>query len=471
MQTQPNRHHIVIGDGLAAAEFAKNTILSSGDRLTIVGPNSDELGRGLAYSKVPAGHPWHLAYLLNSPSENVDPDFGRWVHANWSGIAERMQGRKPDWLAAGQSYISEGDYTALNAPREIFGDYLCSLVSKSMEALVKQGVIVKRVREYATGIDFDIATKQFHASLQTGETLVASHVDVATGGAQNQSLFDADGHCSFSQLYGNEVAIIERAKLGGTVVCLGSNAAMLDTLRLCQSVLPSVELDFLVVSPSANLPEPLIPSQPRKRANVNLKPNYANAKDLFGALSKQMDELRQQGYRMADMRGSFKAAILKNGLESLLADPDETKKVVGLMERLFLRGTRDSLADFQSLQSKGQIRFVAGRLGALETGSEGISLVIEHSNGTKQRLSASAVVNCAGAGKAPRFDAMTEVLLDKDWLTRCSVSNGLVVGEGLKAGPAGLRYISPSVTTIGKRVLAFSLYDASELRAAVNAAH
>jgi hypothetical protein len=174
---------------------------------------------------------------------------------------------------------------------------------------------------------------------------------------------------------------------------------------------------------------------------------------------------------MADMRGSFKAAILTIGLESLLSDPDETKKVVGLMERLFLRGTRDSLADFQSLRSKGQIRFVAGRLGALETGSEGISLIIEHSDGTEQRLSATAVVNCAGAGKTPRFDMMTEVLLEKGWLTRCSISGGLVVGEGLKIGPVGLRYISPSVTTIGERVLAFSLYDASELRAAIDAAH
>lgn len=463
------RHHIVIGDGLAAAEFAKNTMMSRGERLTIIGPNSKQLGRGLAYSKVPIDRPWHLAFLLNSPSESVDPEFGRWVCDHWDDIAKRMQDSEPDWLAAGQAYISEGDYGALNAPRELYGDYLCSLVDRQMGVLLGQGVIVKQVAACATDIDYDAAENQFYVSLDSGEKLIASHVDIATGGAQIQSLFDADGKYSFAQLYGNEGAIAERAKQGGTVVCIGSNAAMLDTLRLCQSVMPS-GVDFLAASPSGQVPEPLIPSQPRKQAKASLKPRYATAQDLFVELSKQVDEFRQQGYRMADIRGPFKAAITNAGLESLLSDANEARKVLGFMERLFLRGTRDSLADLQSLQNKGQARLVAGKLLEVRTRDDGISLTFEHSNGKQEILSATALVNCAGAGKAPRFDSMTEILLKKSWLTRCPVSGGLEVGSGLKIGPEGLRYVSPSVTTIGETVLAFSLYSASDLRSAVRAA-
>lgn len=470
MQKKNSRHQIVIGDGLTAAEFAKTTTLASGDRLTIIGPNIQELGRGVAYSKIPTVQSMHLAFLLNSPSESVDPDFGRWVHDNWGSITNRMAGRYPDWLAAGQAYISKGEYAALNAPREFFGDYLCASANRSLDQLVRQGVTVQRVADHATSIDYDATQKQFHVLLESGETLVASCVDIATGGVQPQFLFDADGQYSFSQLYGNEQAIAARVKQGGAVVCLGTNAAMLDTLRLTQSVSSNEKLVFLAVSPSAKLPEPLIPSQPRKRAVVTLKPHYMNAQDLFAALSQQMNELRQQGYRMADMRGPFKTALINAGLESLLSGPNEARKVLGLMERLFLRGTRDSLADFQSLQDKGQVRLVAGRLDDLKIGTDRLSLTIAHSNGTKETLCATALVNCSGAGKAPRFDTMTETLLEKGWLSRCAVSGGLEVGEGLKAGPEGLRYLSPAVTVIGERALAFSLYDASELRAAVKAA-
>ena len=460
-----NRHHVIIGDGLTAAEFAKNVVLTAGDRLTIVGSNSNELGRGLAYRKVSEDHPWHLAFLLNSPAESVDPEFGRWVRDNWDDIAKRMQGRRPNWLAAGERYSKVGDYGALNAPRELFGEYLCSLVDQKISTLRARGVTVNRLDACAMGMDYEVATQQFHISLDSSETLIASQVDVATGGAQVQSLFAADGQYSFSQLYGNEAAIAERVKQGGSVVCLGANAAMLDTLRLCQSV--SATLNFCAVSPSGQLPEPLIPSQPRKRAEVSLEPHYASAQSLTAALSCQMDALRRQGYGMAEMRSPFKSAILTAGLESLLSDPKEARKVMGQMERLFLRGTRDSLADFKSLQNDAQVQLIAGRLVDVKPGSNHIVVTIERRDGSCEERPATALINCAGAGRAPRFDTMTEILLDKGWLTRCPISGGLEVGSGLNIGPIGLRYLSPAVTAIGEKALAFSLYDASELRAAV----
>ena len=49
------------------------------------------------------------------------------------------------------------------------------------------------------------------------------------------------------------------------------------------------------------------------------------------------------------------------------------------------------------------------------------------------------------------------------------MSGGLEVGEGLNAGPKGLRYLSPDVTVVGSQPLAFSLYDASSLKQQVQA--
>ena len=470
MSSFSKRHHVIIGDGLTAAEFAKCAPLSSGDRLTIVGPNSKELGRGLAYRKVSTDSPWHMTYLLNSPSESVDPDFGKWVCENWSSIARRMQGKHPNWLAAGEEYISQDDYSALNAPREVYGDYLSSLVNKSLYAAAERGVIVERVHACATNIEYHSDKQLFSVALDTGKELIASRVDIATGGAQTQSLFEADNQYSFARLYGHEEAIAKRLKQGGRVVCLGTNAAMLDTLRLAQAVRPSTPINFIAISTSARLPEALIPSQPRKLAKVTLKPHYASAQDLYLSLLSQMDDLRGQGYRMAEMRSPFKAAILEAGLESLLSDSNETRKVLGLMERLFMRGTRDSLADFQTWRDNGQARLVAAKLVDIKAESDVLSLTISHRDGTKEVVSASVLVNCSGAGSKPYFDAMTELLLKKGWLARCSVSGGIEVGEGLQAGPKGLRYLSPTVTVMGEKVLALSLYDASTLMAVVRAA-
>ena len=76
------RTHVIIGDGLTAAEFAKTVRLPSGSLLYVIGPAVGQLGRGLAYADAPVSAVWKDAYLLNSPSEGVEPAFADWTFFN-----------------------------------------------------------------------------------------------------------------------------------------------------------------------------------------------------------------------------------------------------------------------------------------------------------------------------------------------------------------------------------------------------
>ena len=62
------RHHVIIGDGATAAAFAETAPSEAGDRLSVIGPDIGQLGRGLAYGEVPADRPWADAYLLSAPT-------------------------------------------------------------------------------------------------------------------------------------------------------------------------------------------------------------------------------------------------------------------------------------------------------------------------------------------------------------------------------------------------------------------
>lgn len=457
--------HAIIGDGLTAAEFAKTIRLPSGSLLYVIGPAVGQVGRGLAYADTPDGAVWKDAYLLNSPSEGVDPVFAEWMCANWDGIAERMAGRQPDWLKAGADYIDQGDFGALNAPRAIFGDYV---VSKAMEGFTRQreqGVEVRQVA--ACAMDLQQVADGFAVRLSNGETLMVDSVDIAPGGPGNQHLFDADGDRAFSRLYGNEEAIIARLQTGGALLCLGSNAAMLDALRLCQATLPEREVRLIALSPSARLPEPLVPTMPRKTATLNIEGPFESADALVAAVAARMAQAREAGHSMASIRGPFKAALQRIGLAKLVPDQAEARKVLPQFDRLFLRGTRDSLMDFHRLKEAGQVRILAGRLVTHKSVGEELSVTIQLTSGEQEQLTAAAMLNCAGPGRQPVYDPLTDSLLSRGWLRKCPVTGGIEVGDGLQAGRPGLRYLSPTVSVIGGMPLAFSLYDASDLKQAI----
>ena len=167
-----DNHHIIIGDGLSAAEFATSRQYTAGDTLTIIGPDVQDIGRGIAYAKAPSEVPWRFAYLLNSPSRSVDTDFAHWMKENWELLESTMSKRTPDWLSAATPYSSVGDIASLNAPREIYGDFLHAKTLKAMEQLSISGVSVRRVQSRVDKIQptetaLSVITadgQQFHAS-------------------------------------------------------------------------------------------------------------------------------------------------------------------------------------------------------------------------------------------------------------------------------------------------------------------
>jgi len=455
------RHHVVIGDGATAAEFAGTAPLGAGDRLTVIGPQVAQLGRGLAYADHPPDRPWRFAYLLNSPAAAVDPDFADWLARHWDDVADRMTGRRPDWLGFGAGHIGVGDYDALFAPRAICGDYLRERTEAMLASLADRGVRIDRRAALAT----DLARQGdgFRITVAGGEALLADTVDVATGGPAVQRFGSDEGETAFGALYGNEEAIARLLKPGQEIVCLGANAAMLDVLRFAQSVLGEDGVRLTAITASGLLPEPLIWTRPRRAPVVPVISGPFETADAFlSAIDTEIVRFRAQGATMAELRPGFKAWITEQGLEALLPPLGERRKLGDRLERRFRRGTHDSIADFQRLRTAGQVRLVQGRV--TRVWARGTGEVEIRLDAPKQEIIAPLVVNCSGAGDQRAFDLMTTGLIRNGWLSLHAETGGIAVGAGLEANLPGLRYLSPAVTEIGDRVMPLPLYDLATLR-------
>jgi len=457
-------HHAIIGDGLSAAELAVSAPLGRGDRLTVIGPAVARLGRGLAYADHPADAPWRFAWLLNSPAYLIDEAFVDWAAARWDDIAARMAGRRPDWLAAAAPHVARDDIAALFLPRAIFGDYLRARIEAGLARLDEAGVEIVRLPAKVTGLRRD--GPAFRLSLSDGTTVAADSVDLATGGPVNQPLCAGLGAPAFETPYGNEAAIAGLARNGGPIVCIGGNAAMLDVLRLVQSVTEESRLAFSVISQTGHLPEPTAPHHPRRPAAApGLAPPYRTAETFLAALDADIARCRAGGDRMAELQGGFYGWLFRERLTSFVPDRDEARRAATRVERRFFRGTRDSIRDFDRLAAAGRTRMVAGQVSAVRRADDG-TLVVAYTtpDGTAAQMAAAAVVNTAGPGPAPRFDPLTNDLIDDGILEACPVTKGIRVGPGLETALPGLRYLSPALSEIGDGVLPMRPYSAEQLR-------
>lgn len=454
------RHHAVIGDGATAAELAGTARLRAGDRLTLIGPGG--LGRGLAY-RDPGAVPWRDAFLLNSPAEAVDPGFPAWLAARWGEVAARMAGQRPDWLGFDAPAIRAGDCGALFLPRAIYGDYLEERTGTMLRALEARGVTVERRAEMAVGLE-RIGTG-FRIGLAGGGAVEADSIDVAPGGPGPRTFGDGTG--VFPTPYGHEAEIAKRMWPGREIVCIGANAAMLDVLRLAQTVLDDADIRLAAITPTGLLPEPLIPLRPRALPPVpDLGGPYRTAEALLQALDREVARARAQGAGIMALRKGFKSAIATRGLEALLPPLKERRKIGDRIERRFRRGTWNSIADLHRLRLAGQVRLIAGRVDEAVC-RKGGGAEIRLTGAGARTLSAPLAVNCTGM--TGPFDPLTRDLIARGWLR--SGPAGLRVGPGLEAEVAGLRYLSPAVAEVGERVLPFPLYDMADLRALVRQAN
>ena len=469
--TQSPRHHVVIGDGATAGAFTEMAPLNAGDALTVIGGDTANLGRGLAYGDHPVDAPWRYAYLLNSPSAAVVPAFADYLTCRWPDVAERMVGRRPDWLGFRAGHIAAGDHAALFAPRAIFGDYLNGLARTALDRHRAAGVKVTLIDDHVIALDHDGAA--FRVTLANGAPLSATHVDLAPGTPAMDGFCADAGPAAFPMLYGHEAAIADRLRPGQPVICIGANAAMLDVLRFLQSVMDQPAIRMIVISATGLRPEPLIWHRPRK---PSVTPRLAGPFDTCAALMDAVDAeiarmRREEGATMAELRPGFKNWITQERLAELVPDREERRRVTHLLERRFRRGTHDSIADCDRLTRAGQITDIIARANAVRPSHTGAQVHITGADGAAQRLDAPVVINCAGPGARLALDPLSEGLVARGWLQRLPDGGGVRTGPGLRVGPSGLRYLAPTVIEMGDAVTPFPLFDLGGLRDQVTRAN
>ncbi len=461
--------HVIVGDGLAAGAFAETVHLDSGDELVVIGSAAQHLGRGIAYAVEPQEAPWQFAYLLNSPANDIDKGFADWLETHWDKVQEQMAGRQPDWLSRANRAVEQGLLRGLNVPRAIFGDYLEERSHAALDALRAKGVTVTLISEDATGIE--IEGDQFAIMTERGQVVLADRVDVATGGPKDQRIQGDDSAFSAPTLFGNEERIATHLKTGGDVWCIGTNATMLDVLRLCQSVLPEDQIRMKACSPRGVLPAALLPRVPGNVTQPDLRGPFETAEDFLAAVEQAVQAAFDAGDLMGEIRAGFRNYFLDVGLSSLLPNMEEARKVNRKLGHVFRGGTKDTIQDFHRLTETGVTEVVKARVTSIEPREDGADILALDADGQDMRLNAGFVVNCSGPGGAFILDPFTQSLVDKGWISICTKTGGFEVGTNLNTKVKGLRHLSPATTVIGDEVLAMPAYDAHVLRAWIGRAN
>ncbi|MBM7068576.1 FAD/NAD(P)-binding protein [Actibacterium sp. 188UL27-1] len=454
--------HLVVGDGITALAFVENCALKPGDALVVLGGQASELGRGVAYGKGDPGTAWRYAYLLNSPADDIDPAFARWLSDRWSTVEETMTGRAPNWMNAAKPLVAAGDIFGVNAPREFYGDFMREQAEATVDGLRRRGVQVAFVDDRATGLD--VTADGVRVSTQIGQKIHARSVDVAPGGPSTLRIDGDDGRFSAPTVFGQEERIAEQIKAGAEIFCIGGNAAMLDVLRLCQSLIPDAQLRFVACAPDGEIPEPLIPRLPRKLTAPRFSAGHETAESFLAEVWREIELAKRAGDEMREIRAGFRAHFLAHPLTQYVADEQQARRIPAKL-RFWLRGgTRDTILDMRRLVAADQVRVMPGLVTAIEHLSDGARVRIADAVGGETVHETGFVVNCAGAGPGSRYDPLTENMLSQGLIQICDISRGLKVGDNCRAGTPAIRYLSPATIVIGSEVMAMPLYDAHVLR-------
>lgn len=453
--------HAIIGDGLTASAFLENADAEHIDEFIVIGPNASQLGRGLAYASAPAGAPWEYAYLLNSPASDIDPEFKLWLEENWAVIEHKMQNRKPDWLAAARGLIAKGDVSALNIPRQFFGDFLVGRLNTVISRYKSQGKLVRIIEDTAISIAQD--GTEFHILTDNGETISAHSIDVAPGGPRDQRMDGDESEFSAPTLFGNEERIIEHVKRGAEICCIGMNATMLDALRLCQSALQDRDIRFSAISPRGVLPEPLIPDRSDLFVPM-LQTGHLSAISFLNNVKDSLDQAKANGFEQREIRAGYRAFFLEHGLAKFVPNMEEAKFVPRTLRHWLRGGTRDTILDFHRLMVDGVTDIARGAVREIQPNEDGATIISVDEMGNVQRKKVGFVINCSGAGSSFEFDPLTNALIEDRIIDICQTSGGIVVGKKCSTKYKKLRFLSPATTIIGGEVMPMPLYDAHLLR-------
>lgn len=88
-----------------------------------------------------------------------------------------------------------------------------------------------------------------------------------------------------------------------------------------------------------------------------------------------------------------------------------------LLARRFLRGTHDSIADFERLRAAGQIGIVFGRVERVHARQPYENDIrLKTAEGTTHKTTVPLVINTSGSGRQLAFDLVTSEMIRNGWL-------------------------------------------------------
>lgn len=199
--------------------------------------------------------------------------------------------------------------------------------------------------------------------------LSADRVDVAPGAPTTQRIDGDEGPFSVPTLFGHEVQIADHIRAGREVFCIGTNATMLDSLRLCQP-LAGEEFSFVACSPSGRLPAALIPQLPRRVFTPHPSAGHATAASFLSELQDQIQAAQKDGLAIREVRAGMRAFFVTHSIADCVTDPQEAPKVSAKLRHWLRAGTRDSIQDFEPFATPTRHGFCPARSRELKAGTK-----------------------------------------------------------------------------------------------------
>lgn len=402
----------IIGAGFSGTMTAIQLIrqLPAGSAEIILINERENLNRGIAYNAYTDKHLLNVVTAKMGAFPDAPGDFLRWV-------MERDDFRNRDRALIAGSFL----------PRNLYGDYLCSLWEKALPEAEEKNIPVRIIDAFV--VDLDVNSVRAELRLNTDEIVMADRCVIASGNflPGNPKIADpAFYNCS--RYFRNPWHQDAVRGVSGTlpVLIIGNGLTMVDTvLGLLEQ---GYKGEMISVSPNGFN---MLPHRHNGLAYTKLQEELAEANTLHRLVqlvNRHIKAVREYGVSAEPVIDSLRPHTQQ--IWQSLSDAEKRlfmarlRHLWGVARHRIPLHTHDKI---QQLRIDGKLHIHAGRIETITDTNDGVLVTFSDKKSHTQRSAiVDRVINCTG----PETDLMK---LENNFLKQCLL-NGLVMQDSLKLG-------------------------------------
>lgn len=433
---------VIVGGGFAGTTTLLHMILkASADpdidagrplQITLLERAPSQIYGGIAYGQTP-----HHEYNLNLSAKRITPFAKDARPDGFPSMEEFIESFAAENPQVSQQYI--------NTSRQFYGQYLRHLVDLAVE---KSGGKVRVDTVYDQAVDLEEDADGVRLSLESGKTIDASRVVLATGFKDAVSpafAFNVASRPDYLDYPYSEAAngFFKRVLEGpsntpdGRALVIGTGLSAMDSAnRLLDggykgkiTMISRRGLMHAIYRQTSDDPRELLQGEPRDEALLPFTREppgfirdmgrHQSFDDLVAAFKKEMFQRLREGYTTEEVLSHWEKFVP----EVYRSFPEETADFLLKYETAInvLRvGTTPELADkILTAQREGRLEIISGRIEDMQPARRGVNVTWRPNNRHGQRVGPDrtetfgTVIN--GIGNSTKYDLPADKIKDKLW--------------------------------------------------------